>query len=71
MLGGGGTVDAVLAALGELVVLFGLNGLLCGGEMEGVAVTALALTGGCGAAVLLRLGKGNGRKRRRHRSKNR
>ena len=70
MLGGGSTLDAALAALGELVVLFALNAVLCGGEMEGVAVTALALAGGCGAAVLLRLGKGGGRKRRR-RSKNR
>ena len=56
--------------LGGIVVLFGLNGVLCGGEMEGVAVTVLALAGGCGAAVLLRLGKGGGRKRRR-RGKNR
>ena len=71
MLGGGGAMDAALAALGELVVLFGLNACLCGGEMEGAAVTVLALTGGCGAAVLLRVGKGSGRKRRRHRRKNR
>ena len=70
MLGGGSTLDAALAALGELVVLFGLNAVLCGGEMEGVAVKVLALAGGCGAAVLLRLGKGGGRKRRR-RGKNR
>ncbi len=70
MLGGGGPLEGALAALGELVVLFGLNGVLCGGEMEGVAVTVLALAGGCGAAVLLQMGKGSGRKRRR-RSKNR
>lgn len=71
MLGGGEAVDAALAALGELVVLFGLNGVLCGGEMEGVAVTVLALAGGCGAAVLLRMGKGRGRRRRRRTGKNR
>ena len=70
LLGGGELPDAILAAVGELVVLFGLNAVLCGGEMEGVAVTVLALAGGCGAAVLLRLGKGHGRKHRR-RSKNR
>ena len=70
LLGGGELPDAILAAVGELVVLFGLNAVLCGGEMEGVAVTVLALAGGCGAAVLLRLGKGGGKKRRR-RSKNR
>ena len=66
-LGGGTAMDAVLAGAGELVVLMGLNGLLWGGQMEGVAVTALALTGGSGAAVLLRLGRGNTRKRRRRR----
>ena len=71
MLGGGKGLDAALTAVGELVVLFGLNGILCGGKMEGVAVTALALAGGCGAAVLLRMGKGNGRKRHRRRNKNR
>lgn len=71
MLGGGRPMDAALAALGELVVLFGLNGLLNGGEMEGVAVTVLALTGGCGAAVLLRMGRGRGRRQRRRRCKNR
>ena len=71
MLGGGEAPDAILAAVGELVVLLGLNAVLCGGKMEGVAVTALALVGGCGAAVLLRMGKGNGRKRRRRRNKNR
>ena len=68
MLGGGGVVDAALAAAGELVVLFSLNGLLCGGRVEGAAVTALALGGGCGAAMLLKMGKGStGRKRRRRR----
>lgn len=71
MLGGGGTQDAILAMVGELVVLFGLNGVLCGGEMEGVSVTVLALAGGCGAAVLLRAGKGRGRRRRRRTCKNR
>ena len=71
MLAGGGGLDAVLAALGELVVLFGLNGVLCGGKMEGVAVTTLALAGGCGAAVLLGMGSRTGRRRRRRRGKNR
>ena len=55
MLGGGEMPDAILAAGGELVVLLGLNGVLCGGEMEGTAVTILALAGGCGAALLLRM----------------
>lgn len=63
LLGGGGAVDGALTALAVLVVLFGLNLLLNGGEMEGVAVTALALAGGCGAGLLLRLGKGSGRRR--------
>ena len=67
LLGGGGAADAVLAALGELVVLFGLNAVLNGGRVEGMAVTILALAGGSGAAILLRLGKGSGRKRRRRR----
>ena len=67
LLGGGGAVDAALVALGELVVLFGLNAVLNGGRMEGIGVTMLALTGGSGAAILLRLGKGSGRKRRRRR----
>lgn len=71
MLGGGGPLEGVLAALGELVVLFGLNAVLYDGEMEGVAVTALALAGGCGAAVLLRMGRGSGPKHRRRRRKNR
>ena len=71
MLGGGGPLEGVLAALGELVVLFGLNGVLCGGEVEGAAVKILALAGGCGAAVLLRMGKRSGSRHRRRRSKNR
>lgn len=69
--GGGSAADAVLSALGELVVLIGVNAVLNGGEMEGMAVTLLALAGGCGAAVLIRLGKGSGRKRRRRPRKNR
>ena len=69
MLGGGGVLDAALAAAGELVVLFGLNGLLCGGQVEGAAVTALTLGGGCGAAMLLRMGKGSGGRKRRRRRK--
>lgn len=71
MLGGGGPWEGALAALGELVVLLALNAVLCGGKMEGFAVTALALSGGCGGAVLLRLGKGSGRKHRRRTRKNR
>ena len=71
MLAGGEALDAALVVLGELVVLFGLNGVLCGGEMEGVAVTILALAGGCGAALLLGAGKGRGRRRRRRPGKNR
>lgn len=71
MLGGGGPWEGILASLGELVVLLALNALLCGGKMEGFAVTTLALAGGCGGAVLLRLGKGSGRKRRRRPRKNR
>ena len=69
MLGGGGAVDAALATVGELVVFFGLNGLLCGGQVEGATVTALALGGGCGAAMLLRTGKGSGRRNHRRRRK--
>ena len=64
MLSGGGVVDAILTALGEQVVLFGLNLVLCEGRMEGVGVTLLALTGGSGAAVLLRCRSGNGHRRR-------
>ena len=69
MLGGGGSVDAALAAAGELVVLFGLNGLLCGGQVEGAAVTVMALGGGSGAAMLLRMGRGSGGRKRRRRRK--
>lgn len=66
-LGGGGEVEGVLAAGGELVVLLALNGVLCGWKMEGVGVTILALAGGCGAAMLLGANRGNRRKRRRRR----
>lgn len=69
LLGGGGIAEGGLTALGELVVLFGLNGVLNGGQMEGVAVTALALSGGCGAVLLLRLGKGSGSTRRRRKNR--
>ena len=64
---GGTAADSAVAAGGELVVLMGLNGVLCGGQMEGLAVTALALAGGSGAAMLLGLNRGRGRKRRRRR----
>ena len=64
---GGSAADSAVAAAGELVVLLGLNGVLCGGQMEGLAVTALALAGGSGAAMLLGLNRGRGRKRRRRR----
>ena len=64
---GGTAADSAVAAVGELVVLMGLNGVLCGGRMEGLAVTALALAGGSGAAMLLGLNRGRGRKRRRRR----
>ena len=64
---GGTAVDSAIAATGELVVLLGLNGVLCGGQMEGLAVTALALAGGSGAAMLLGVNRGRGRKRRRRR----
>jgi hypothetical protein len=68
LLGGGGAADAALAALGELVVLFGLNAVLSGGQMEGIGVAVLALTGGSGAAVLTRMGRGERhRRKRRHR----
>lgn len=69
LLGGGGALDGALTALGVLVVLFALNVLLNGGEVEGAAVTALALAGGCGAGVLLLVGKGS--KPRRRKRKNR
>lgn len=64
---GGTAADSAVAAVGELVVLMGLNGVLCGGQMEGLAVTALALAGASGAAMLLGLNRGRGRKRRRRR----
>lgn len=64
---GGSAADSAVAAVGELVVLLGLNGVLCGGQMEGLAVTALALAGGSGAAMLLGVNRGRGRKRRRRR----
>jgi len=70
-LGGGEMLDAILAVAGELVVLLGLNGVLNDSEVEGIAVTILALAGGCGAALLLRMGKGGGRRRRRRPGKNR
>ena len=66
LLGGGSAWDAALASLGELVVLFGLNAVLSGGQMEGIGVTVLALAGGSGAAVLTRMGRGD-RRRRKHR----
>ena len=62
-------MDGAVTALTELVVLFGLNGVLNGGRVEGAAVTALVLGGGCGAAMLLRLGKGSGRSRRRKKNR--
>ena len=64
---GGTAADSAVAAVGELVVLMGLNGVLSGGQMEGLVVTALALAGGSGAAMLLGLNRGRGRKRRRRR----
>ena len=64
---GDSAADSAVAAAGELVVLLGLNGVLCGGQMEGLAVTALALAGGSGAAMLLGVNRGRGRKRRRRR----
>lgn len=64
---GGSAADSAVAAAGELVVLLGLNGVLCGGQMEGLAVTALALAGGSGAAMLLGVNRGRGQKRRRRR----
>lgn len=71
MFGGGGPWEGALAGVGEMVVLLALNAVLCGGEMEGFPVTVLALAGGCGGAVLLRIGKGSNRKRRRRMRKNR
>ena len=67
LLDGGSAIDVALAAVGVLVVLLVLNLLLCDGQMEGLAVTALALTGGSGAAALLGMNRrrGGGRRRRR------
>lgn len=71
-IGAGGTAaDALVTAGMELVVLFALNAVLNGGQMEGIGVTLLALGGGCGAAVLLRLGRNGRSGRRRRRRKNR
>ena len=64
---GGSAADSAVAAAGELVVLLGLNGVLCGGQMEGLAVTALALAGGSGAAMFLGVNRGRGRQRSRRR----
>ncbi len=69
MQGGSGPAEAVLAGAGELAVLFGLNVGLHGGQVEGAAVTALALAGGCGAAVLLGQGRGRGRRGRRRKNR--
>ena len=66
-LGGGGEVESAMAAGGELVVLLALNGVLCGWKMEGIAVTLLALAGGCGAAMLLTVNRRGRRKGRRRR----
>ena len=71
MLCGGGPWEGAVAVFGELVVLVTLNAVLSGGQMEGVAYTSLALAGGCGGAVLLRMGRRGGRKRRRRPRKNR
>lgn len=67
LLAGGSLMDAAMAALGEFVVLLGLNAALCGARVEGIGATVLALAGGGGAAILLRLGKGSGGRRRRGR----
>jgi hypothetical protein len=67
LLAGGGPMDALLTGGGELVVLLALNVLLNEGKMEGIAATALAVFGGSGAAMLLRLGQGRGKRRRRKR----
>ena len=71
LLGGGGIADAALTAAGELVVLLALNAALNGGKMEGAPGTILVLAGGCGAAMLLRLGRTDRRKTRRRRRRNR
>ena len=68
MLGSGSGIDGALTAAGELVVLLALNAGLNGGKMEGIGVTILLLAGGCGGAMLLRLGgRGSGQTRRRRR----
>lgn len=67
--GGGGLWDGALTALGEMVVLLGLNGALNGGRVEGFAVTALALAGGCGAGLLLTLGRGCRRPARKRKNR--
>ncbi len=69
MLGGGLPIDAAVGGLGEVVVLFGLNAVLGGGKMEGLPLSILVLAGGCGAAVLLRMGRGSRRGKRRRRKK--
>lgn len=71
LLGGGGAADCALTAVGELVVLLGLNGALNGWKMEGLPVTVLVLAGGCGGAMLLSMGRTGGTKPKRRRKKNR
>ncbi len=65
---GGTVLDGALAGLGVAVVLLGLNVALFDGKMEGFAASALALFGGCGAALLWPRRKGRasaGRRRRK------
>ena len=69
LLGGGSPADAALSAAGELMVLLGLNWALNGAQVEGFAVTCLALAGGSGAAILLTAGKGRSRGHRRRKRK--
>ena len=64
----GGLLDAALAALGVSVVLIVLNIGLFDGKMEGAAFSALALSGGCGASMLLG-GRSGGRRSTRRRKK--
>ena len=71
ILGGGGWPEALLVGAGMLVVLVGLNAVLCGGKMEGLPATLLAVSGGCGGAMLLMIGKGSGTASRRRGHKNR
>ena len=66
-LGGGGEAEGAMAAVGVLVVLSALNGVLCDWKMEGIGVTVLVLAGGCGAAMLLGMNRGHRHKRKRHR----